>query len=208
MISEQKKTIFTVPLNCQSDSLITYKPINYSEYYSWNDDDKIAIEQIVHEFFNSFDQQGEKIINTSVGKIKITHQIHPEYHRFKLIQGFLLEPLQLKADLKEENWQPKHFLYLLQETNPTWVKNNPDATPYFELLNKEISHLIIEEEALKESIFFLILDLLESICKESINDQGLQTRLHNLIESVKTFNPKNLEYKLHTKHDNDTFRKE
>ena len=184
MINEQN-IIFTVPLDSRND----YLPIDYSPDYSWNEEDKNMIRQIVDKFFNSFDREGEQTVNTSVGKIKITYQPHPKGDRRKLIQGFLLEPVQLKANLQEEKWQSTQLLYLLQETTPNWIKNNPKASKYFELLKEESSQLQISEENLKNLAFFSILTLVESVGKESSSDPGLQTRLEKLIESLKSFSP-------------------
>ncbi|HAT13004.1 MAG TPA: hypothetical protein DCS91_04960 [Microcoleaceae bacterium UBA11344] len=187
MINEQNIPIFTVPLDSRND----YQPINYSPDYSWNDEDKNIIKEKVDQFFNSFAKKGEETVDTSVGKIKITYEPHPKGDRQKLIQGFLLEPAKLRANLQEEKWQSIQLLYLLQETTPQWIKNNPLASKYLKLIKDEISPVQISEENLKNVVFFSILSIVESVGKESTKDTGLPTRLKNLIENIKSFSSSN-----------------
>jgi len=187
MINEQNIPIFTVPLDSRND----YQPINYSPDYSWNDEDKNIIKEKVDQFFNSFAKKGEETVDTSVGKIKITYEPHPKGDRQKLIQGFLLEPAKLRANLQEEKWQSIQLIYLLQEITPDRIKNNPIASKHFDLIKEEISQVQISEETLKNSAFFSILNLVESLCKESSSDPALPNRLKNLIENLKSFSPSN-----------------
>ncbi|OIP68829.1 MAG: hypothetical protein AUK43_14850 [Oscillatoriales cyanobacterium CG2_30_40_61] len=187
MTHERNIPIFTVPLDSRND----YQPINYSPDYSWNDEDKNIIKEKVDKLFNSFEKEGEETVDTSVGKIKITYEPHPKGDRRKLIQGFLLEPVKLSANLKEEQWQSIQILYLLQETTPNWIKNNDRASKHFDLIQEEIKQVQLSEEKLKNSAFFSILNLVESLCKESSSDPALPNRLKNLIENLKTFSPSN-----------------
>jgi len=103
----------------------------------------------------------------------------------------LLEPAKLRANLQEEKWQSIQLIYLLQEITPDRIKNNPIASKHFDLIKEEISQVQISEETLKNSAFFSILNLVESLCKESSSDPALPNRLKNLIENLKSFSPSN-----------------
>ncbi len=182
MTQAENQLILEVPLNPGSND---YEAINYSNDYPWTQDDQDNIQTIIEEFSNCFDTKGEKTINTSVGKIKITYQLHPTVTRRKLIKGFLVEPLKVKPELKQES----PFVYLLSGSLPDWITNDNRAEKLWDLFKEEIETLNLENDDLISELFLSKLDYLESKIVSLINDENQKTRLNDYIKNLKNFKP-------------------
>jgi hypothetical protein len=171
--TEQLPLVVWVSLNEKSD----YDTIEYSPELNLTDFDKRLIEEVIKEFYNSYDAQGEKHVSTSFGEVVIKHEKHPDAERRKLIRGFFTsEPIKAKAlpsysiitmPVTTEDSQIYAFI---KEIAPDFVKNDKSAAEYLDKLLEEARLSSIPIDIFQVEVFTSLLDAIKSSANEHISD--------------------------------------
>jgi hypothetical protein len=189
---DQQAPVVWVDLNDRGD----YGSIQYSPDFNWVEHDKKLIESAINEFYNSYDAQGEKIVNSTFGEVVIRHEKHPYADRRKLIRGFFTkEPIKanklaLSAATDTQLATGNSQIYaFIKEISPDFVKNDKRASEYLEKLLEEVKLSSIPSNMFQLEVFNSLLNAMETSANEHISDTSTKQRLLLLIKMVKTFFP-------------------
>lgn len=187
MLTEQESfsLVLEVPLKKNGD--YDRENIKYSPEYPWIEEDQEKIENVINEFFNSYEKTGQKKVITSVGEVIIKHEEHPQVARRKLIQGFLKqETLPPASPSPAQTWE---LLTVLKDSIPETLKNNQEAIKYLQILEMLVNPYEKNSENSKSRLFDSILQILAEHKDEYTEDENAAGRLSKVVDNLRKLYP-------------------